>query len=163
LEAFFHTFKIYSTMVRARPDDGNTIYVYTDGSSLGNPGAGGFGALIRDLSGNEYELSGAEPNTTNNRMEMLAVYEAFRFLNEHKVKDRNIVVQTDSMLIVKTFTAGWKKKANRDIWKLIDTEVFYLVTRHNQINWEWIKGHAGHRENEICDQLARAAASQLQN
>ena len=150
-------------MVRARPDDGNTIYVYTDGSSLGNPGAGGFGALIRDLSGNEYELSGAEPNTTNNRMEMLAVYEAFRFLNEHKVKDRNIVVQTDSMLIVKTFTAGWKKKANRDIWKLIDTEVFYLVTRHNQINWEWIKGHAGHRENEICDQLARAAASQLQN
>lgn len=148
-------------MVQARKDDGNTIYVYTDGSSLGNPGAGGYGALIRDLSGNEFELAGCEPHTTNNRMEMMAVVAAFRFLNEHKIKDRNIVVQTDSMLIVKTFTSGWKKKANRDIWKLIDDEVFFLVTRHNTINWEWIKGHAGHRENEKCDELARTAAGSL--
>jgi ribonuclease HI len=149
-------------MTESRPDDGNTIYIYTDGSALGNPGPGGFGVLIRDLVGMEYEISGGEAHTTNNRMEMMAVVEAFKFLNDHKVKNRNIVVQTDSMLIVKTFTANWKKKANRDIWKILDNEIFYLLNRHNQINWEWIKGHAGHRENERCDDLAREYATEIQ-
>jgi ribonuclease HI len=148
-------------MVRARPDDGNTIYIFTDGSSLGNPGPGGYGAIVRDLSGNDFELSGSEPNTTNNRMEMMGVVEAFRYLNQYKVKNRNVVVQTDSQLIVKTFTAGWKKKANRDIWKYLDEEMFYLTSRHCTINWEWIKGHAGHAENERCDILARTAAAQI--
>jgi ribonuclease HI len=147
--------------VPALKQDGNTIFVFTDGSSLGNPGPGGFGALVRDLTGNEYELSGGEQNTTNNRMEMLAVIEALRFLNQHKVKNRRIVIQTDSQLIVKTFTSGWQKKANRDLWKDMDSEIFYLINRHNVFVWEWIKGHAGHAENERCDELARTAAGRI--
>jgi ribonuclease HI len=139
----------------------NTIYVFTDGSCLGNPGPGGFGAIVRDLSGRDFEFSGTEYNSTNNRMEIAAVIEAFRFLNLHKVSERTILVQTDSKLVVNTYTLGWKKKANQDLWKALDLEVFYLQNRRNDLQWAWIKGHAGHIENERCDVLARTAASQI--
>lgn len=133
------------------------INVYTDGSCIGNPGPGGWGVVMK-YEGREMEMSGGDASTTNNRMEMTALLEALRYLNGKNVNNLVIHVWSDSSIVIKTFTEGWKKKSNTDLWGLIEKEYAELFARGNGFKWHWVKGHAGHAENERCDQLALAAA-----
>ena len=134
-----------------------TIYLYTDGACSGNPGPGGYGVVLR--CGNFYkEISEGFEQTTNNRMELLAVIvglEAIRWENA------DVQVYSDSSYVVNAVTRGWLwdwvkrdfvKKANPDLWKR-----FLEVYNKHHVNFNWIKGHAGHPENERCDALAVAA------
>ena len=136
------------------------VDIYTDGACSGNPGPGGWGALLR-LNGKEKELSGFDPATTNNRMELLAVIEALGAL-KRPVAAR---VHTDSQYVQKGISEwihGWKKRGwltadkkpvkNADLWQTLDA-----VTVSHRIEWLWVRGHAGHVENERVDALARAA------
>ncbi|EJD6111591.1 ribonuclease HI [Morganella morganii] len=137
------------------------VEIFTDGSCLGNPGPGGYGALLR-YKGHEKALSEGFFLTTNNRMELLAAIVALETLK----RPCNIVLTTDSQYVRQGITQwihnwkrrGWRKAdkspvVNVDLWQRLDT----AITRH-QIDWQWVKGHAGHPENERCDELARAAA-----
>lgn len=137
----------------------NTVEIWTDGACSGNPGPGGWGAVLR-FGAHEKELSGGEKKTTNNRMELIAAIEALNSLNRPcKVK-----LTTDSVYVKDGITKwlatwkarGWKTAAkkpvkNQDLWVALDK-----ATENHQINWAWIKGHAGHPENERADELARA-------
>ncbi|MFN3883574.1 MAG: ribonuclease HI [Rhodocyclaceae bacterium] len=136
------------------------VEIYTDGACSGNPGPGGWGALLR-LGDKEKELSGFDPATTNNRMELTAVIEALRAL-KRPVTAR---VHTDSQYVQKGISEwihGWKQRGwktadgkpvkNADLWQMLDR----LAALH-QIEWVWVRGHAGHEENERVDRLARAA------
>lgn len=133
------------------------VQIYTDGACKGNPGPGGWGVLLQ-YNGEEREMFGGEASTTNNRMEMMAVIEALRALK----RPSRVVLHTDSTYVMKGITEwihGWKARGwrtaakepvkNVDLWKLLDTE----VARH-QIEWKWVKGHAGHDGNERADELA---------
>ena len=133
------------------------IKVYTDGACRGNPGPGGWGALLV-YEGNEKTLKGSESNTTNNRMELLAAIEAIRSIKE----PCEIELTTDSQYVRKGITewiAGWKRRGwmtaakkpvkNKDLWLALDEEV-----ASHSVEWHWVKGHSGHRENEIADELA---------
>ena len=137
------------------------VEIFTDGSCLGNPGPGGYGALLR-YKGHEKALSEGFFLTTNNRMELLAAIVALDTLK----RPCNIVLTTDSQYVRQGITQwihnwkrrGWRKAdkspvVNVDLWQRLDA----AITRH-QIDWQWVKGHAGHPENERCDELARAAA-----
>lgn len=139
------------------------VHVYTDGSCLGNPGPGGYGAVLQ-YNGHEKELSAGYRCTTNNRMEMLACIKALQTLK----RPCDIVLTTDSQYVkdgIEKWIHGWKrngwktsnKKAvkNKDLWQQLDSE----IERHS-IRWDWVKGHSGHPQNERCDELARQAASQ---
>ena len=134
------------------------IKVYTDGACSGNPGPGGWGALLR-WNGHEKELSGGEDETTNNRMEMMAVIKALEAL---KGQGKEIDLYTDSKYVmqgIEEWLAGWKARGwktaakkpvkNQDLWMQIDE----LVVQH-KIKFHWVKGHAGHPDNERVDQLA---------
>jgi len=136
------------------------VDIFTDGACSGNPGPGGWGALLR-IDGKEKELSGYAPATTNNRMEMQAVIEALRAL-KRPVAAR---VHTDSQYVQKGISEwihGWKKRGwqtadrkpvkNADLWQALDA-----ATVGHQIEWLWVRGHAGHVENERVDALARQA------
>lgn len=141
-----------------------TITIYTDGSSLGNPGPGGWGAVLI-YGKHRKELSGGFRLTTNNRMEILAVIEALKALNS---KERyNVKLHTDSSYVVNSMTKGWIEKwqaknwikkgkpvINTDLWKQLIEE----AKKHN-IEFIWVKAHDGILENERCDQLAKEAAS----
>ena len=141
-------------------DGKSFVEIFADGACSGNPGVGGFGAILR--SGEKCrELSGCEKLTTNNRMEMMAVIAALEALK----RPCTVKITTDSTYIVKGMTEwirGWKannwknsqKKdvLNRDLW-----ERLLEAAEGHEITWEWIKGHNGHAENERCDQLAREA------
>ena len=125
-----------------------TIYLYTDGAASGNPGPGGYGIVLKcgPLS---KELSGGYRLTTNNRMEMMAVIvglEAIRW------DGAQVQVFSDSSYVVNTITQGWKRKKNHDLWARMDAQLSRL-----DVHFNWIKGHAGHPENEKCDRLAVAA------
>lgn len=136
------------------------VTIHTDGGAAPNPGPGGWGAVLIAANGAERELSGAEPHTTNNRMELTAAVEALRALK------RPCAVEffTDSQYLQRGITewlpgwqaAGWSRGrreiANLDLWQALDAE-----TRRHQIAWHWIKGHAGDRFNERVDRLATAA------
>ena len=133
------------------------VEIHTDGSCLGNPGPGGWGAVLR-YQGRERELSGGEPLTTNNRMELMAVIVA---LGKLKSPDNDVHVFTDSKYVADAINQkwiygwikrGWKNVKNPDLWK-----EFYTLYQLHEPKFHWIKGHAGHPENEICDQLAVAA------
>ncbi|MFH0256290.1 ribonuclease HI [Vibrio rumoiensis] len=137
------------------------VEIFTDGSCLGNPGPGGYGIVLR-YKGKEKYLSEGYTMTTNNRMEMMAAVVALKALTE----PCQVTLTTDSQYVRQGITQwihGWKKKnwqtsakkpvKNVDLWKALDEE-----TARHQVEWKWVKGHAGHRENEICDDLARAAA-----
>lgn len=133
----------------------NIVDIYTDGACSGNPGPGGWGAILR-FGGVEKELSGGEENTTNNRMEMLAAIRALEALK----KPCAVRVHTDSQYLQKGVTewmAGWKRKGwparikNQDLWKELDA----LLGTHT-VTFHWIRGHDGHPENERADALARA-------
>ncbi len=140
------------------------IEIFTDGACRGNPGPGGWGALLRAGS-LERELYGGEAHTTNNRMEMTAVIEALSALKQTS----NVVLVTDSQYVRKGITewlSGWKKKnwhtaarkpvKNVDLWKQIDT----LAAIHT-IDWRWVKGHSGHPDNERVDSLANQGIDEL--
>ncbi|MGO2342309.1 MULTISPECIES: ribonuclease HI [Vibrio] len=137
------------------------VEIFTDGSCLGNPGPGGYGIVLR-YKGKEKYLSEGYTLTTNNRMEMMAAVVALKALTE----PCQVTLTTDSQYVRQGITQwihGWKKKnwqtsakkpvKNVDLWKALDQE-----TARHQVEWKWVKGHAGHRENEICDELARTAA-----
>lgn len=140
-----------------------TIEIYTDGSSLGNPGRGGYGVVLKSGS-HRKELSQGFKFTTNNRMELMAVIEALKSI---KNKDYKVVLNTDSQLIVNTMTKGWLeswqqkgwKKAdkkpvlNRDLWEQV-----VELRKGLNIEWKWVKAHVGIEENERCDELAKSAA-----
>src|ERR1700758_2416092 len=140
------------------------IDIYTDGACKGNPGPGGWGALLR-FGDQEKELFGGEPNTTNNRMELMGVIAALEALK----RPCKAVVHTDSQYVQKGISEwihGWKKKnwmtaaktpvKNADLWKRLDA----LVQQH-EIEWRWVKGHAGHPENERADALANRGVAAL--
>lgn len=135
------------------------VEIYTDGACSGNPGPGGWGAILR-YGGHEKELNGGENPTTNNRMEMMAVIESLSALK----KPCDIDLYTDSVYVkdgVTKWLEGWKAKnwrtaskkpvKNQDLWERIDSE----ISRHT-VKLHWIKGHAGHPDNERADELARA-------
>lgn len=127
------------------------IYLYTDGASSGNPGPGGWGAVL--VCGElRKELSGGFALTTNNRMELLAVIKG---LEAVRWEGATVHVHSDSTYVVNTVTLGWKRKKNHDLWARFDA----LASRFD-LHFNWIKGHAGHPENERCDRLAVAAYSQ---
>ena len=137
------------------------IYVYTDGASKGNPGPGGYGIVLK--SGNHYkELSGGVAQTTNNRMELLAVIVG---LEAVKREYADIVVYSDSTYVVNAINKGWlfewekkglQKRKNCDLW-----EQFLIIYRKHRVRMVWVKGHAGHPENEKCDRLAVAEAEKF--
>jgi ribonuclease HI len=140
------------------------IVIYTDGACEGNPGPGGFAAVIRE-DGREREVTGAEPQTTNNRMELTAVIRALESLPE----PREVHVVTDSQYVVLGMTEwirAWQRKRwknasgqpvkNKDLW----SRLLELTSRH-KVNWEWIRGHSGHVENERADRLARGAIEEM--
>ena len=127
------------------------IYLYTDGASSGNPGPGGWGAVL--VCGElRKELSGGFALTTNNRMELLAVIKGLETI---RWEGATVNVYSDSTYVVNTITLGWKRKKNHDLWARFDA----LACRFD-LHFNWIKGHAGHPENERCDRLAVAAYSQ---
>ncbi|MEM6781179.1 MAG: ribonuclease HI [Pseudomonadota bacterium] len=141
--------------------ENNTISLYTDGACSGNPGPGGWGALLK-WNGHEKELSGGEDDTTNNRMEMMAVIEGLKAI---KKEGADVHIYTDSKYVMDGVTQwleGWKAKGwktaakkpvkNEDLWREIDS----LIRVHN-VNFTWVKGHAGHPENEYVDKLAVSA------
>jgi ribonuclease HI len=139
------------------------VEIYTDGACSGNPGPGGWGALLR-YNGHEKELCGGEAETTNNRMEMMAVIKALEALK----KPSQVKIYTDSKYVMQGITEwleGWKARGwktaskkpvkNQDLWQEID-----LVVNKHSVKFEWVKGHAGHPENERADELARSGIPQ---
>ena len=135
-----------------------TVYIYTDGACSGNPGAGGWGAILK-YRGAEKELSGAEKMTTNNRIELTAVISALSALKE----PCKAIITTDSKYVVDGITKGWAKSWQKNGWVKSDKKpalnsdlwgkLLELCERHD-VEFVWVKGHAGHPENERCDQLA---------
>ena len=144
----------------------NEIVIYTDGGCSGNPGPGGWANVIL-AENQEFPQSGGESLTTNNRMELTAVIQAFSaILSKPEWACRQITVCTDSQYVKNGMTSwleGWKRRnwvsstkapvKNKDLWQRLDKE----CSRH-KITFKWVKGHAGHAENERCDELARTAA-----
>ena len=141
------------------------VDIFTDGSCRGNPGPGGWGTILR-WRGIEKELSGGEPHTTNNRMELMAVIQGLRAVRRRSA----ITVHTDSQYVQKGMTewlAAWKAKdfrvkgggfrKNHDLWRELDA----LASKH-EMHWQWIKGHAGHPENERADKLAREGSKKAE-
>ncbi len=135
------------------------VEIYTDGACSGNPGPGGWGVLMR-YGDHEKEMCGGEADTTNNRMEMMAVIQALKSLKRRS----HIHIYTDSKYVMDGITQwleGWKARnwktagkkpvKNQDLWQEID-----LLTNQHDIEYFWVKGHAGHPENERADELARA-------
>lgn len=135
------------------------IIIYTDGASRGNPGPGGYGAILMS-AGRKKELSQGYRLTTNNRMELMGVIAALEALKKSKL---NITIHTDSQYIVKAVKEGWlnkwlatnfaKGKKNKDLWVR-----FYNLYREHHIKFVWVKGHAENPWNNRCDELATAAA-----
>jgi len=138
-----------------------SIRIWTDGACLGNPGPGGWGVLLR-WNGHEKTLSGGEDLTTNNRMELMAAIRALEALK----RPSRVDLTTDSQYVRKgmlEWMANWKRNGwrtaskkpvkNDDLWKRLDA----AVARHD-VHWHWVKGHSGHPENEIADELASSAA-----
>lgn len=140
------------------------LFAYTDGACSGNPGPGGWGALMIARDGDavlkERELSGGEPDTTNNRMELLAAISVLESLS----RPSTITIVTDSAYVkngVTSWIHSWKRNGwrtasrkpvkNVDLWQRIDD-----AQANHDVKWEWVKGHAGHPENERADELARA-------
>lgn len=141
------------------------IYIYSDGACKGNPGAGGWGALLV-TNGHRKEICGGEANTTNNRMEMTAVIRALESLK----RPSTVEVHTDSQYVQKGISewmAGWKRRnwrtadgkpvKNQDLWLQLDA-----LSQLHRIEWKWVRGHAGHPENERADQLANQGVLQTQ-
>lgn len=126
------------------------IVIYTDGSCLGNPGAGGWAAIIKNGE-EEVVLKGGEPDSTNNRMEMKAVIEALKWALKN-APDKKIEIYSDSSLVINSIKNGWKRKTNIDLWEEFD-DVMSKLKRLN-IQWHWVKGHADNKMNQRADEVA---------
>jgi ribonuclease HI len=144
---------------------GEIIYIYSDGACKGNPGTGGWGALLV-TDGHRKEICGGEANTTNNRMEMTAVIRALESLK----RPSTVEVHTDSQYVQKGISewmTGWKRRnwrtadgkpvKNQDLWLQLDA-----LSQLHRIEWKWVRGHAGHPENERADALANQGVLQAQ-
>jgi ribonuclease HI len=138
----------------------NTIRIYTDGSSRGNPGPGGYG-IVLSYKGKEKELSEGFRKTTNNRMELLAVIVALESLKTSKIP---VKVYSDSKYVIDAIIKGWLKswiqknfkgKKNKDLWLR-----YNKISKNINVSFEWVKGHAGHVQNERCDVLAVEASKE---
>ena len=134
------------------------VEVFTDGACSGNPGPGGWGAILR-YKGKEKEISGGASDTTNNKMELSAIIEALKTLKEPCCVD----ITTDSKYVANAFTEKWLEKWQSNNWKTSDKkpvknqelwQELLELSKIHQLSWHWIKGHAGHSENERCDKLA---------
>ncbi|MCO4843110.1 MAG: ribonuclease HI [Yoonia sp.] len=140
------------------------LYAYTDGACSGNPGPGGWGAILIARDGDkvlkERELNGGEAHTTNNKMELMAAIASLEALD----RPTSLTIVTDSSYVkdgITTWIHGWKKRGwktagkkpvkNEELWKRLEA-----ATQRHDVTWEWVKGHAGHPENERADELARA-------
>lgn len=145
-------------------NNASVVEIFTDGSCLGNPGPGGWAALMR-YQGKEKLLSGNQTETTNNQMEMLAIIKALAALK----KSCDVEIYSDSKYVIdgiNSWIINWKRNnwrnskkqavKNIELWQQMDE----LVSQH-KINWHWVKGHSGHRENELVDELARQEAEKL--
>ncbi|HEY9078439.1 ribonuclease HI [Magnetovibrio sp.] len=145
----------------------DVVDIYTDGACSGNPGPGGWGVVMR-WKGVEKEFSGSDPETTNNRMELMA---AIIGLEQLKRGVNKVRIHTDSTYVKDGITKwihGWKKNGwktaakksvkNQDLWMRLDS----ALSDHD-VEWHWVKGHSGHPENERCDELARLAISQYKD
>ncbi len=142
------------------------IELFTDGACSGNPGPGGWGVVLR-FNEHEKELSGGEKNTTNNRMELTAAIEGLSALKE----PCEVRLVTDSKYVADGITKGWAESWRKNNWRKADKKpalnpdlwekLLNLISEHN-VTIEWVKGHAGHPENERCDQLAVAYYKKLQ-
>ena len=141
-----------------------SIRVFTDGACRGNPGPGGWGALIL-YDQDEFSLWGGEKETTNNQMEMTAAIKALEYFKESS----NISLTTDSNYVkdgIEKWISGWKKNGwktaakkpvkNKELWMRLDQ-----LTQFHNVSWNWVKGHSGHRENEIADMLANKGIDEL--
>jgi ribonuclease HI len=141
-----------------------TVSAFTDGACRGNPGPGGWGALLR-FRGRERELRGAEPETTNNRMELMAAIRALETLT----RPCSVDLTTDSTYVrdgITRWLPGWKQRGwrtaakkpvkNRDLWERLE-----LALAPHEVRWHWVKGHSGHAENERADTLANEAIDAL--
>jgi len=142
----------------------STVEIFTDGACKGNPGPGGWGAVVR-WGEHEKELSGGEPDTTNNRMELTAALRALEALT----RPCDVVLSADSIYVrdgITKWVHGWQRNGwrtadkkpvkNEDLWRAL-----VAAAAPHKISWEWVKGHAGHPENERADQLACAAAEKF--
>lgn len=138
------------------------IIIYTDGSALGNPGPGGYGVVL-NYDGNRKELSGGYRQTTNNRMELMA---AIMGLNTLKERCR-ITLYSDSKYVINAMSKGWAKRWKQNGWRRNQKDVamnpdlwdvLLQICERHEVSFSWIKGHAGHKENERCDHLAKLAA-----
>ncbi|MBS7325231.1 MAG: ribonuclease HI [Thiopseudomonas sp.] len=140
------------------------IHIFTDGACKGNPGPGGWGALLQ-YKGKELELCGGEPDTTNNRMELMAVIQGLAALKRRSP----VLLVTDSKYVMQgmqQWLAGWKKRGwktagnqpvkNQDLWQQLDA----LVQQHD-VKWQWVAGHTGHPGNERADQLANKGVAEV--
>jgi len=139
-------------------EDNNTVEIFTDGACSGNPGPGGWGLVLR-WRGTEKELFGGEPDTTNNQMELMAAIQGIESLKRPSKVD----LYTDSTYVrdgITKWIHGWKRNGwrtsarkpvkNEDLWKRLDSAL-----ADHDVSWHWVKGHAGHPENERADELAR--------
>jgi ribonuclease HI len=146
--------------------DENAVHLFTDGACSGNPGAGGWGVILR-WRDQEKELSGAEPKTTNNRMELFAAIAGLEALK----RPARVRIHTDSMYLKDGITKwihswkakGWKtadKKPvkNVDLWQRLEAAI-----EHHDVSWHWVRGHSGHVENERADEIARLAIKQMRD
>ena len=124
------------------------IVIHTDGACKGNPGRGGWGAVI-EQNGKQVQLSGGESQTTNNRMEMTAVIKGLEAVDP----SAKVLISSDSTYVVNTMTKGWKRKANHDLWEQLDA-----LVKNRDVSWQWVKGHSGDRGNELADSLASKEA-----
>jgi len=142
----------------------NRIEIFTDGACRGNPGKGGWGVMIRS-NGLEESLYGGNISTTNNIMELTAAIKALEYIPENS----NVVLTTDSKYVMQGITEwikNWKLRdwktaskkpvLNKELWKRLDS-----LTNLHSIEWKWVKGHSGHRENEIADQLANKGIDEI--
>jgi len=140
------------------------VKIYTDGACKGNPGPGGWGALLR-YGEKEKQLWGGETETTNNRMELMAAIQALAELK----RNCDVILTTDSQYVRKGITEwikgwrknGWKTAAkkpvkNADLWQQLDN-----LTQQHTIDWRWVKGHSGHPENELADELANRGVDEI--
>ena len=135
-----------------------TVYIYTDGACSGNPGPGGYGAILK-YDGHIKELSGGEADTTNNRMELLGVIKSLEVLKF----PCKVILTTDSKYVADSVTKGWARKWKQNNWIKSDKKkalnidlwerLLALLDVHD-VSFNWVKGHAGHPENERCDRLA---------
>ena len=145
--------------------DSMRFNIYTDGACRGNPGPGGWGVLMR-FGDNEKELWGGEHNTTNNRMELTAAIEGLKALKRGSL----VTLTTDSKYVRNGITQwitnwkikGWRtankeKVKNQDLWQQLDE-----LSQHHDITWHWVKGHSGHRENDLADVLANRGIDELE-